>query len=105
MARGIHGLPKFSPGSAMPDPSTPCGRATPQTALQLFLGWPTHRAGGLRPSSSPLDTPCRMGLVGGNILDEVRMARGSHELPKGSASARHALPLYALRVVSDGGHP
>jgi hypothetical protein len=43
--RGIHGLPKVSPGPAMPDPSSPC------------------RAGGLRPFSTPLNTPSRTGLV------------------------------------------
>jgi hypothetical protein len=32
MAEGGHGLPKVSPGPAMPDPSKPCGRATPETA-------------------------------------------------------------------------
>jgi hypothetical protein len=64
MARGIHRLPKVSLGPAMPYPSTPFGRATPKTALQPFLGWPACRAGGLRPSSTPLDTPRRTGLVG-----------------------------------------
>jgi hypothetical protein len=44
MARGGHGLPKVSLGPAMPYPSTPYGRATPETALQ-------------QPSSTPLDTP------------------------------------------------
>jgi hypothetical protein len=58
----IHGLPKVSYGPAMPNPYTPCGRATPQMALRLFGGWPAHRAGGLRLSSSPLDTPSRTGL-------------------------------------------
>jgi hypothetical protein len=62
MAMGIHGLPKVSPGPAMPDPSTPCGRATPETALHQFLVWPDRKAGGLRPSSTPLDTPRRTGL-------------------------------------------
>jgi hypothetical protein len=52
----------FSPGPAKPNPYTPCGRATPQTALRPFGGWPARRAGGLRPSSSPLDTPSRTGL-------------------------------------------
>jgi hypothetical protein len=33
MARGGHGIPKVSPGPAMPDPSTPCGRATAEMAL------------------------------------------------------------------------
>jgi hypothetical protein len=32
------GLPKVSPGLSMPNPSTPCGRATPEMALQLFFG-------------------------------------------------------------------
>jgi hypothetical protein len=40
----------------MTNPSTPCGRVTPETALRLFQGWPAHRAGGVRPSSTPLDT-------------------------------------------------
>jgi hypothetical protein len=40
MARGIHGLPKVSPKLTMPNLFTPCGRAIPQTALQLFWGWP-----------------------------------------------------------------
>jgi hypothetical protein len=57
MGRGGHGLPKVSHGPAMPNPSTLCERATPETALRPFLGWPAHRAGGLRPSSSLLDTP------------------------------------------------
>jgi hypothetical protein len=56
-AGGGHGLPKISPKLAMPYTSTPCGRATPETALQSFQVSPTHRAGGLWPSSTPLDTP------------------------------------------------
>jgi hypothetical protein len=44
--RGIHGLPKVPPGLAMPNSYTPCGRVTPK-----------------RPSSSPLDTPSRTGLL------------------------------------------
>jgi hypothetical protein len=62
MARGIHGLPKVSAGPAMPNPSTPSGRATPKTALRPFRGWPARRMGGLKPSSTPLDTPRRTGL-------------------------------------------
>jgi hypothetical protein len=57
MTRGGHGLPKVSPGPTMPEPSTPCGRATPETALWPVQGWPAHRAGGLQPSSTLLDTP------------------------------------------------
>jgi hypothetical protein len=46
-ARGGHGA-----GPPMADPSTSCGRATPETALQPFLGWPARRAGGLMLSST-----------------------------------------------------
>jgi hypothetical protein len=56
MERGGHGLPKVSPRTAMPFSSTPCGRATPETALEPFQGWPACRASGLRSSSTPLDT-------------------------------------------------
>jgi hypothetical protein len=56
MAKGGHGLPKFSPGSTMPYCSTPCGQGNPETALWPFQGWPARRAIGLRPSSTHLDT-------------------------------------------------
>jgi hypothetical protein len=59
MARGDHGLPNVSPAPAIPYPPTPCGRATSETALRPFQGWPSRRAGGQRPSSTPLDTPHR----------------------------------------------
>jgi hypothetical protein len=52
MVRGGLGLPKVSPGTAMPDLSTPCRCATPETALQPFQEW----AGSLRPTSTLLDT-------------------------------------------------
>jgi hypothetical protein len=56
MARGGHGLPKVSPGPAQPDPYMPCG-------------WPAYRAGGLRLSSTPLDTPrCTPMLINGVFL-------------------------------------
>jgi hypothetical protein len=39
MAKSIHRLSKVSPGRAIPDPSTPCRRATPETAPKWpFLG-------------------------------------------------------------------
>jgi hypothetical protein len=41
----------------MPDPSTPWGQATPETALRPFLGWLAYGAGSLQPSSTFLDTP------------------------------------------------
>jgi hypothetical protein len=59
IARGGHGLPKVSPRPDMPYPFTPCRRAIPETALQLFWGWPACRVGSLRLSSTPLDTPRR----------------------------------------------
>jgi len=59
MARGRHGLPKVSPRPAMLDSSTPSGRATAETALLMFQGWPARKAGSLRLSSSPLDHPRR----------------------------------------------
>jgi hypothetical protein len=63
MARAIHGLPKVSPGPALPYPSTSCRLATPETALKLSLRWPTRRVGGLRAPCTPFDTTRRMGLV------------------------------------------
>jgi hypothetical protein len=59
MARGAHELAKVSVEPAMPDPSTPCGCTTSETALRPFQGWPAHRASGLRSTSTPLDTPSR----------------------------------------------
>jgi hypothetical protein len=53
----------LSPGTAMPYPSTPCGQATPEMALRPFLGLLTHRAGGLRLSSTLLDTPRRWPMI------------------------------------------
>jgi hypothetical protein len=57
--QGGHGLPKVSLGLAKPGPSTPCGQAIPETALWPFEGWTAHSVGGLQPSFTTLDTPCR----------------------------------------------
>jgi hypothetical protein len=38
MAMDGHGLPKASPGPAMPYPSTPCWRATPETSDTAVYG-------------------------------------------------------------------
>jgi hypothetical protein len=75
MARGGHGLPKVLPGTALPDTSTPCGQATPETTLRLFLGWLTRKAGSLRPSSTPLDTPRRtpMEMIGIFMIHEDQL--------------------------------
>jgi hypothetical protein len=43
LARGDHGLPQVLLGPAMPNPSTPCRRATSETAVGLARpqgGWP-----------------------------------------------------------------
>jgi hypothetical protein len=60
-------LPKFhlDPPCPLPNPFTPCGQATPETAFQPFQGWPACRASGLWPSSTPLDTPRCMPLLRG----------------------------------------
>jgi hypothetical protein len=70
MAKGGHGLPKVSPWPAKPYRSTPCGRATYKTTLQPFQRWPARRAGGLRSSSTPLDTPRRTPMPAG-ILEGI----------------------------------
>jgi hypothetical protein len=54
MARGGHGLPQVLPRPAMPYPFTSCGWATPETAVSTGC-----RVGGLRSSSTLLDTPSR----------------------------------------------
>jgi hypothetical protein len=58
-----HGFPKVSGGPAMPYPSMPCELATPETALVLFQGWPTHREICLQQSFTPLYTPHRTLLL------------------------------------------
>jgi hypothetical protein len=57
MAWGGHELPKVSLGPAMPDPSTPCRRATPEAALWPFQGCSARSACSLRPSCALLDPP------------------------------------------------
>jgi hypothetical protein len=57
---------KFLPGRpchAMPYLSMLCRQAIPETALRSFPGWPARKAGGLQPSSTPLDTPRRTPIV------------------------------------------
>jgi hypothetical protein len=63
IARGRHGLSETSLRPATLYPSMPCRRTTPEPALQPFQGSPTHTAGGLRPSSTPLDTPRRTPIL------------------------------------------
>jgi hypothetical protein len=90
MARGGYGLPKVSPGPAMLDPSTPCGQATPERALQPFQGWPARRAGGLRLSSTLLDTARRTAMVGSQLtrlspnMEMRNTKRASATVPTGT---------------------
>jgi hypothetical protein len=57
MTWGGNGLPKVLFVPIMAYLSMPCGRATPEMALQPFQEWPARRAGGLQPSSTHLETP------------------------------------------------
>jgi hypothetical protein len=52
VGEGLAGLPKVSPGPAMPDPSRPCGRVTPETAIVYPFGHPTP-SGGLTTPGAP----------------------------------------------------
>jgi hypothetical protein len=54
---------KYLWGLQLPYPSTPCGRATPETTLEPVQGWPARRAGGLQPSFTSLNTPCRTPMI------------------------------------------
>jgi hypothetical protein len=83
VARGGHGLPKGSPVPARPDPSTPCGQATPKTALRLFLGWPARRAGSLWPSSTLLDTQRRTPMERGREKREGEKGTGTGNPERG----------------------
>jgi hypothetical protein len=63
MARGGHELPNVSLGTAMPNLSSPCGQASPETALQPFQGWPTRRAGGSVAVFYPFGHPTQSAYV------------------------------------------
>jgi hypothetical protein len=75
MAKGGHGLPKVSPGSALPYPSMPREWATPETAYRPFQGSPARRVGGLRPSSFPLDAPRRTPMQQRGSMQERKKDR------------------------------
>jgi hypothetical protein len=68
MARGGHRLPKVSLGPAMPNSSMPCRWATP------VQGWLAHRADGLRPFYTLLDTPRHNPMYG---LTSSTVGRGT----------------------------
>jgi hypothetical protein len=69
MAWVSQGVPKVSPGPAMPNPATPCRQNTPETALWPFQGWPARWSGGLQPSSTALETPRRTPMVEGSVIE------------------------------------
>jgi hypothetical protein len=62
--RDIHGIPKVSPGPAMPNPYTPCGRATPPNCLMAV--WEVAHPQGERPAAVffPLGYPYPYGPEG-----------------------------------------
>jgi hypothetical protein len=66
----------------MPDPSTPCRQVTPE----MFLEWPACRAGGLQPSSTPLDTPRHTSLNFSNRFCDHLTAK--REIQKEGKSTR-----------------
>jgi hypothetical protein len=75
MARGSHRLPRVSLGPAKPKLSTPCGWPT---LKQLSVA--ASKAGGLRPSPTRLDTPCRkpllIGIQQGVAMDSLKFHAG-----------------------------
>jgi hypothetical protein len=70
---------EFHPGSPGPDPSTPCGRATPETASRPFFrgGRPAGQAACGR--LVPLWTPDDVRLGGGKLLQITKKENESRE--------------------------
>jgi hypothetical protein len=77
MGRGGHRLPKVSHMPVMPDPSTPCGRATPETAVFYPFGHPTPYAYGYRDGSGRRDRKKKGNRKLGRE-DDRRAATGTH---------------------------
>jgi hypothetical protein len=92
MARGGHGLLKV-----YPDPSTSCRRATPETALQPYLGWLARRAVGLRPSSTPLDTPRCTHKLPSDLL-RGNDCNASQWLPRDSRKEERRFPPFQKTI-------
>jgi hypothetical protein len=65
----------------MPDPSTLYGHATPEMAFHPSQEWPACRAGYLWPSSTPLDTLCRMSMAEAVGDDAPKSAAAATFLP------------------------
>jgi hypothetical protein len=98
MARGSHGLPKVSPRPFMSYPSIPCGRAIPETVLQLFKEWPTHREDDLQPSSSHLDTLCHTPMHS----PTPTFLRSAVDAPRTSLTVGSGMAAYTYQSVWQG---
>jgi hypothetical protein len=95
----------------MPDPSTPCAWATPEMNLQSFQRWLARKAGDLRPSSTPLDTPPHGSFRGGpasTLLDtprphalRIRLWPVSLLTKRGTAAYRVASGRFASKHSKD----
>jgi hypothetical protein len=69
----------------MPDPFTPSGQATPETAVRPFRGWLARTAGGLQPAVCsrflPSWIPQTVGACRRRVpVQDVVNARGSDSL-------------------------
>jgi hypothetical protein len=72
--------PEFHPGSPCPTLLRPEGKPP---LKRPFQGWPTHMAGGLQPSSTPLDTPRRTHMLRWRSLMASLTSRPNCELSMG----------------------
>jgi hypothetical protein len=70
MTRGGHGLPKVFPGPVMAYPSTPCGRANPETVVYMVA-----RLQGRQPATVfyPLGHPTPYGYGFGRSVDSLEL--------------------------------
>jgi hypothetical protein len=62
MGRDGHGLPKVSPGPAMPNPSTPCGWTTPKAVSGVDRLQGERPAAVLYPNGDPTPHAARLWL-------------------------------------------
>jgi hypothetical protein len=98
MARGGHGLPKVSSRPALTYPSTPCGGPTPKTVLRLFLGWPAHRLGSLRRSSTLLNPTSYAYAQCRRCAGHPTCPSGLQAQPQDPISAIPSSPIETFRV-------
>jgi hypothetical protein len=80
----------------MPYSSTPYGRATPEEVAVIgFEGWPARRAGGLRPSSTPSDSPRRTPMPSFPPFSPVPRGNYTHT----SSTVFHHQFLYSILAL------